>query len=378
VKTNSDRTPAKRAWAPDRTALLLALSAHALPLMLVWSMPEQLPEKPRATREVAPSTSTLDNVAELEVNVDLGGAVPLDPSEAERPPVSPLAVTSRAARRTLGTPALEASSLSSETTPGAVIDSPQGSWTFSPLQPVTAPDLSLGISRYRVAVPEQTRGASDSASGERRPFAAADPRDLALGLGRGGPVRSAVQEAVQASDSGVLGLALFDVTLGQAGEIQVDLVEAKGDTAPWDRLRDSIARLVAGKAVRLPETGHGLRVRVRVDAAERFADGREARSLGTDARVTPGEAGTDSVAMKEMPNVHAERRGKVCSGRVAIGPSGGDLAAGTNFGRDTRGQAPQRPGLATPLTISGGCSPENIGGSARRVVAAQVIGETHL
>jgi hypothetical protein len=208
-----------------------------------------------------------------------------------------------------------------------------------------------------------------------RIFAGANDHDLELGLGRGGPIKSAIEEVVRAGD--ILGTAMFDVTLDPAGAVRVDLVHAVGASEVWERLRDPIARLVAKKGVRLPER-HGVRVRVRVDAASKLADGRVARPPSTSVRATAGEAGTESVAMKEMPNVGIEHSGTLGSVKLAIGLSGGDIAANTNFGTDNAGPGPaMAPGI-TPLTLGGSFSPENIGSSPTRSVAARVVSETRL
>jgi hypothetical protein len=186
-----------------------------------------------------------------------------------------------------------------------------------------------------------------------------------------------VEEAVRASETTTLGMAIFDVTLDRSGSVRVDLVHAAGSSAPWQQLRGPIARLVAAKAVRRPE-GHGLRVRVRVDAGMKLADGRAAASLGTSGGVSLGQAGTESVAMKEMPSVGIEHRGAVGSLRLSVSPAGGDLAAATNFGTDSAGGGAALPSLLTPLTVGGTISPENMGASPIRSVAARVIRETTL
>ena len=238
-------------------------------------------------------------------------------------------------------------------------------WSFSVTRPGSV-DLSLGARRYQVPIPDASQAGAGTTERDvaKRLFAATTERDNQLGLGRGGPVRSAIEEAVR-SERGLLGAALFEVTLDHAGVVRVDLVESGGDGASWDRLRDPVARLVAARPVRLPENGRGLRVSVRVEAVERLADGRSVGSLGGGVHASAGQVGTESVAMKEMPNVGIEHRGKVCSGRLSVSPTG-DPSQGP------------LPAPLTPLTFGGGCSPENIGVAPRRVVAARVVGETQL
>jgi hypothetical protein len=127
----------------------------------------------------------------------------------------------------------------------------------------------MGTSGYRVPIPESTPPTTGSPDGDalNRALARTSQHDLELGLGRGGSIRSAVEEAAR-SNAGMLGVALFDVTLDKGWTIRVDLVQTSAVAKLWDSLRDSIARLVAAKSGRLPEPWRGLRVRVQVEATE--------------------------------------------------------------------------------------------------------------
>jgi hypothetical protein len=347
----------------DRWAAVLAFAAHGVALGLMLRV------APRVRH-----TASLTDTTALEVDVDVSDGLSPLPESHQAPAAPESAVASREpSQRHPGAARIPGEGSAAPMGSSVVTGSPGATWTFSPLQ---APDLaaiSLGTVRYEGA-PEAT---DDSpAHSADRAFAEANEHDVELGLGRGGPVRSAVEEVVR--DGEVLGTAMFDVTLDHAGVVRVDLVHAVGASDVWDHLRDPIARLVAKKGVRIPEHGRGLRVRVSVEAASKLADGRDVRSLGTSARGTIGEPGTETVAMKEMPNVGIEHRGVVGSVKVAIGLTGGDSAANTNFGTDNAaGGAPMAPGI-TPLTIGGAFSPENIGSSPTRVVAARVVRETRL
>jgi hypothetical protein len=353
--------PGRSPHARERLAILVAVLVHAT----AGSVAYRMRVTPPRDRELSPERLA---APELTV-VDLEPAPRPVPAETARV-ASSVASVARGAARSVDAPRATGPSGPSDGVE-PVVNAPTGSWSFSPLTEPAHAELAMGTARYRVAVPDAPDTVSTAMSLD-------DGHDVALGVGRGGPVRSAVEEAVSASASGMLGMATFDVTVDRSGKVLVDLVDARGDSAPWEHVRDPIRQLVERKPVRLPEQGRGLRVRVHVEATEKLADGRDVRSLGTSGGGTLGQVGTDSVAMKEMPNVHLEHRGKVCTARVAVGPTGGDLAAQTDFGSDSPGAASLLPSLLTPLTVGGGCSPENIGSPAQRRVAARVVGETVL
>jgi hypothetical protein len=357
--------------ARERVSVLIALGLHAVAFVLAT----RVPRTPTSAAE--PSRDVVE--LELELDVSLASQPPLPDTRTPTSPAhGPTASVDlpRAPVRAYVVPSTSEPPSTAPLGSSIVTDSPRATWTFSPTRPADpAEQLSMGTSRYRVPVAELTEVRDDGTA--NRAFATMNEHDLELGLGHGGPIRSAILEAVEA-DATTMGVALFDVTLDHAGAVRVDLVHATGASDPWTRLRESIARLVAAKAVRLPEAGRGLRVRVRVEARSKLADGREASSLGSGARATLGEAGTESVSMKEMPSVGVEHRAAVGSVRLSVSPAGGDLAGATNFGTDSAGpSAPMAAGV-TPFTIGGTISPENIGSAPMRVVAARVVSETRL
>ena len=352
----------------ERAAILLAAGLHATAFAVA-------PALRRESRRFV--SAPLRDAAQLEVDVDVFTApVPSEPLPSPRPGARDMV------------PAYRGPAASSQPRPPTVIaDVPRGSsvetgppgtaWTFSPTQPLDFARLSLGVDRYRGerSAPETASPVAKHSADEV--FAAAPEHDVELGLSRGSPIVSAAREAAGQAD--MLGTALFDITLDGSG-VRVDLAHANRDVADWDRLRGSLAKLVATRAIRLPSRGRGLRVRIQVDAAVKLVDGRDVRVLGNHTGATLGEAGgADGVTMKEMPSLYAEHVGKNCSARLALGPSGGDLAAQTNFGVDRPKTAPiDLPSLLTPITVGGGCGVDNIGSPPRRMVAARVVSETQL
>jgi hypothetical protein len=352
----------------ERAALLLAVGLHATAFAVAPSL------RPESGGFLS---APLRDATQLEIAVDVFAApAPSEPPRAARP----------GAREIV--PAYKGPHASSQLRPPTVTaDIPRGSsvevgppgstWTFSPTQAPDLARLSLGVDRYRAERPAPESAAPIATHSADQAFADATPHDVELGLSRGSPIVSAAREAAGQAD--MLGTALFDITLDGSG-VRVDLAHANRDAADWDRLRDSLAKLVATRAITLPSRGRGLRVRIQVDAAVKLADGRDVRVLGSHAGATLGQVGgADGITMKEMPSLYAEHVGKNCSARLALGPSGGDLAAQTNFGVDRPKTAPiDLPSLLTPITVGGGCGVDNIGSPPRRMVAARVVSETQL
>jgi hypothetical protein len=331
----------------DRAALGAAAFVHLLAFALARTT-----GRPPASRDLG--AEPVANATEL-VDVDLEREITPPPRVDRGDPVQPRAGVSGASSRGGGRLAARASEKgapSMEGVPAITAPSDDG-WSFSAIAK-TAPDLvALNRGGYRVGMAaEDHPDVASERPGEQKgnPFMALEDHDVALGLGRGAPVVLAVEEAARLADT--MGTALFDVTLDGAGGVRVDLAKSSGgDPVGWDGLRAPIARLVAQKPLHLG--GHGLRVRVEVDAVEKLADGRDVKSLGNHAAATLGQGGgAESVAMKEMPNVHVEHLGKICSARLQADPTG--------------------------VSVAGGCSLENIDVPPRRIVAGREIGETRL
>jgi hypothetical protein len=361
--TTSRRFPS--ALRRERITALVALGVHAVVFAFAHGIHPKTATRPAPSEALSPE-DTIELDEATMARTDVSARAPLaarEPIAPEGPSVHAMRQSGERERGTEMPPAV-----------GSVETPFPGSWTFSATRPDQTVELSLGASRYK-ALPEP------APTGKEVPavpvFAELEEQDVERGLARGGPVAIAIEDVVRQSASGMLGVALFDVTLDRSGSVRVDLVRGDGAPAPWEELRSPIQDSVAKQSVRLPEQAHGLHVRVRVEAKETFADGREVKSLGNSAGVSAGRVGTESVAMKELPNVYIEHRGKVCSGRVSVGPNGGDLAAGTNFGSAPGGGGlGPLPSILTPLTLSGSCSLENIGSPARRTVAARVVQES--
>jgi hypothetical protein len=178
-----------------------------------------------------------------------------------------------------------------------------------------------------------------------------DAKDVERGLGRRGPVRTAVDEAAHTADAPGLGVATFAVSIDRGGKIAVDVVDASVERTQWEALRPVVAERLAQKAVKLPPA-HGLRVTVRVEARVEFPGGGKPtppEKTGAFIKATPGEIveTKDHIAIVP-PSIAVGFRSRKCGVGIAITP--GSIAAG------------------------GGCET----GVAMRVVRTRIVGEERL
>ena len=160
-----------------------------------------------------------------------------------------------------------------------------------------------------------------------------DQADFAKGQGRGGAVLASVEAAARSNDAPMTGKVIFDVTVDRQNVVTVAVVSASEDFNGWSNVAGAIATGVRSKHTRIPSSARGLHVRVQIDAAVKYPDGRDVRSTG----------------------------GFVDPEHLTIGTQGKVCGIGLN-----------------PVGIAGGCSPENIGGVAARVVSGRVLGESRI
>jgi hypothetical protein len=180
---------------------------------------------------------------------------------------------------------------------------------------------------------------------------ALDEHDVALGLGRGGAVRSAVEDAAQASSA--MGSATFEIGIDSGGRVSVAVFQATD--ARWAGLSDAIRADVEKRRaqIRLPPGARGLRVTVRAEAKEQFPDGRTPQSMGTRVEARPGRVHeTKDHVDITPPSVALAHRGKVCNAELELGITGPRL--------------------------QGGCSLENAGTHPVRIVAARILRESRM
>ncbi|HEY1692720.1 MAG TPA: hypothetical protein VGG39_11195 [Polyangiaceae bacterium] len=277
---------------------------------------------------------------------------------------------------------------------------PSSAWTFSPfvVAPGAAIDLRAGVTPDMVAPPTASAGAAPqppTASTTGGLSEGLAEHDVALGLGHGGAVLSAAETAARA-DAPVDGSATLDVAVHADGTVVARVLRSVGSSADWSRVADAIARSVDPHRMRLP-AGRGWHVVLRVDAKVRLPDGRDVRSLhgprlgaapsvlqkqleakpgagdwagageeghedqretapvggelghGHGPQGNAGGAAAQGLAQRVLPTPEISVSGKVCSASIGLTPAG--------------------------LAIGGGCSPENIGAHATRVVTGHIVSE---
>jgi hypothetical protein len=279
--------------------------------------------------------------------------------------------------------------------PSAAEASAEGSYALDPTSraapgaSTAGPAIQLGIGAgdwSRWVDPTAAPARASSERGDYRPAPvsstgglaeALEARDQALGLGPAGAVLTAVHEAGYSEIAPALGTATFSITVLRSGAIDVQLTGASSQTAAWAQVGQSIAAAIRRKPPRIAPTRIGVRLGIEVVAEERWLNGQATRSdhgpkivaeppkfqatetakealldrnpaAVPDPDAPPGKPPLQ--ANYDAPGVFVQGRGKVCSYKIGI----------------------------SPIPISGGCDPSNIGQPARRVVSTRVISQTML
>jgi hypothetical protein len=337
----------------------------------------------------------------------------LDPAEAlvalPEPPAAPLAndppgvraVREResradrvAAKSSASSPGLSAKSVESEPAPPTSPEPTATAWSFSPAG--TAIDVHAAITPDLVtpASPTSRAPTASTTGGVAEGLAA---RDVELGLGRGGPILTAVENATRTSDDMVEGSATFDVAVYTDGAVVAQLINASGTADAWSRVADSIGRSVDARRVRLPAGRRGWRVVVHVDVANKLTDGRDVRTLhGLRASIAPS-ALSDQIEGKPGSRGSSTAPGGPDDVEGGPPPVGGVLGRGPANGGGAVVQGLAARVLPTPtisvsgkicsasltvtplgIGLSGGCSVENIGMPVARVVSGKIVSESAL
>ncbi len=232
--------------------------------------------------------------------------------------------------------------------PGGVGDG----WTFQAIQ--VAPDLFAGLDSVTPA-PDAPRdrppGAHDGVSRTGGLIEGLDASDRERGLGRGGPVLSAVEEAAHSPDAPAEGFAEYEVLVRPGGSVDVVLLRDSNDRHAWAQIAPAIREGVSSRHVFIPRATSGMRFVVYVEAAIQFPDGKRPADFGTRTFTSTGWGGKYEPGLSSpgVPMVGAVHTGKICSFGAAI-----------------------TPGM---VAIGGACSPENIGVPAARVVHGRVLSE---
>jgi hypothetical protein len=176
--------------------------------------------------------------------------------------------------------------------------------------------------------------------------------DLEKGLGRGGPVISALEDVVRTHDGPVRGSALFEVVIDGAGRADVHLVSADHEQEAWSQLSGAMSAAVAEQHVRVPSSARGIRMAIRLETRVQLPDGSDPASLGTFVRPTGFQLAPGSMVAASAPSVNAGVNGKVCSAALHVGIDG--------------------------VAILGGCDPSAINAVPVRVVSGREVDEVLL
>jgi hypothetical protein len=228
---------------------------------------------------------------------------------------------------------------------------PDEGWSFSPVQAadVTAPAFVASSVRDQASQslhegkPKPAGGLTD----------ALDARDAQLGLGHGGPVLSALEAATRSTDAPIEGAATFDIAIDTSGRVSVAVSDASSQPEAWSKVGNSAASAVDVSRMHVP-SGIAWHVVVKIDAHLQFPDGRRPKDLKTTAGFTPLTLSKTSMVVKSVPGFTVATQGKVCGVKVSLQLN------------------------AFPLNISGGCSPENAGMPASRIVSGHIVDEGRL
>lgn len=290
------------------------------------------PDKPREDSPLSPSSAEHDAPSNPHSEVSAG-------SRSEKPATSAAVEDESALGSGTGPPESSA--------PGAE-GSAAGTWSLR-----TTRDAPLVVGDTRNAgVFEHAMGASIDRL-RKKPdglASALDASDAAAGYFRGTSLRYAVEKGAQSSDAPVEGVAIFEITVGPHTPAKVRLLDGSNDPRGWSRIVGAIEETARQKAVRFPRDGSGLRVVVRVEAAERLPDGRKPADMHIHTS-SEGLAIVDAPpgqSKLRLPSATLHLPGKVCSLDLTLG-------------------------VGPP--ISGGCNPDAIGAKPSRRVDTRILSE---
>ena len=255
-----------------------------------------------------------DESAEDTVDLDLAEVVPPTVKEEEEVPVEPTPSRippepTSARESSIPRPSHSGGGgdgTNVESAPPAPAGSASAGWTFSPTArgPV---DLGLGTPGVTGKLPPGAVPKVDVPA-EERPSAVASMTAV-FDVGRGNPVKSAVEMAARGTEAPEKGKAVFDVTVGIEGGVQISLVSATTNYEGWNQLIAAIRKHLAKRNVNVPSNAKGFHVVVEVEAHEQLPDGKSPGSFGI------GESGGGGFTLPSIENIGA-RATRVVSSRI--------------------------------------------------------------
>jgi len=250
------------------------------------------------------------------------------------------------------------------TQPAAIAPPSSDGWTFDPRKPadvLTTAAIAQGV-HDALPAPGATTASTTGVSKTGGLAEGLDAHDASIGLGRGGPVVSALEVAAASSEAPD-GSATFDVTIDAGGHVSVALLGASAASAAWTKVGAVAGASLDPKRIRIPPGAQGWHVVAMVDSKVQYPNGVDPKKLGTHVEASPSLALEENkrratiedppIVFKKVPGITVAHAGKVCTVAFSLG---------LTFG----------PG------ISGGCDPSNIGAHPLRVVRSHVVSEGRL
>jgi hypothetical protein len=205
---------------------------------------------------------------------------------------------------------------------GSMPDEDHRAWSFSPLDPRrTNLDLDrTDPSHWSRMLPDAVPAPASTSGGV---LEALDANDVARGLGRGGPVRAAVEQAARSTDAPPRGNATFTVVVFSDGKMDVRVADAQAD---WSRVLPLVREALKVADVKMAPKSRGLRVTVKVEAKVQYPDGYQ----------PPDEARVSASVREGWPALDLEYRGRRCAAALTVAPGGAALGAGCSAGTPLR------------------------------------------
>jgi hypothetical protein len=258
----------KRGWV---AWTLLAMGLHLLPLALLRRI------APAALRQ--PVRVLSDTELEIETELESGALDGPGATTAMAAALAPRAASAKAvgARRFRPEPLL----------PGAATDpleaEPAGK---EPSAPRLSPEaLGIGVNNPFLFSDLARRSPGPEAQPARPPPQRRLQRSLAeailhaeqrRSLGPEGPVLSALVSTTRNSEAPANARALFRCVVTASGKLaSVELLESDGDPAPWRRIARRVLAALAATTLRLPKTGQGATLAIRVSSRQTLPSGAD-------------------------------------------------------------------------------------------------------
>jgi hypothetical protein len=237
-----------------------------------------------------------------------------------------------------------------------------GGWTFDPRKPEDITSSAFVARAVRGPLdPSEPSGPPTGVSRTGGVAEGLDAHDASIGLGRGGLVVTALEAAAAGDSAPFEGKATFDIAIDSSGHVSVSLLNASTAAPQWARLGEVTRAAIDPSRLRIPPGARGWHVVADVEAKVQYPNGVDPKKLGTHVETSGGrlvenkeraEAHEPPLVFEKLPGVTLAHAGKVCTVRITIG--------------------------LTPIPISGGCDPSNIGARPMRVVHGHVVSEGRL